>query len=156
MIVIDISGYKKIEALHLVLDYNGTLAVDGQLIKGVKNRLELLSSKLTIHIVTADTFNTSKKELGGLHCCHEILSPSRQDIQKELYITKLGKEHVIAIGNGRNDMLMIQQAALGIMVIQKEGGYAPLFQIADIVCFSIIDALELLLNPLRMTATLRN
>ena len=36
MIAIDIPGYKKIELAHLVLDYNGTLAIDGKLIDGVK------------------------------------------------------------------------------------------------------------------------
>lgn len=156
MIIIDIPGYRKIEALHLVLDYNGTLAVDGKLIDGVKNRLELLSKQLNIHIITADTFGTSEKELAELKCSHTIISPEGQDVQKEQFVDELGKDQVIAIGNGHNDLLMLQKAALGIMVIQKEGAYAPLFQKAHIVCFSIIDALELLLNQLRLIATLRN
>ncbi len=156
MISINIPGYKKLEAFHLVLDFNGTLAVDGKLIKGVKSRLKLLSKHLDIHILTADTFGTSKKALGNLKCRHIIISAVGQDIQKAQYVDKLGKDHVIAIGNGHNDLLMIQQVILGIMVIQKEGAFAPLFQKAHIVCFSIIDALELLQNHLRIIATLRN
>ena len=35
MIEIDIPGYKTLHLEHLVLDYNGTLAVDGVLIDGV-------------------------------------------------------------------------------------------------------------------------
>jgi soluble P-type ATPase len=40
-------------------------------------------------------------------------------------------------------------------VIQKEGASARALMNADIVCNSIVDALELLTNPLRIVATLR-
>ena len=156
MIKIDIPGQKKIEAEHLVLDLNGTLAIDGRLIEGVEHLLELLSHNLMIHVLTADTFGTSKSELKPINCKHVILNPSEQDEQKEQYVINLGKEKVIAIGNGRNDKLMIKQAALGIAVIQKEGIFGELIGVSDIVSLSIMDALELLLNPLRIIATLRN
>ena len=155
MIKIDIPGYKNIEAEHLVLDYNGTLAIDGKLIEGVRQLLEILSKHLTIHIVTADTFGTSDHELTGVNCKYQILDQTVQDIQKEMYVIDLGKEKVIAIGNGRNDILMLREAALSIMVIQQEGAYAKLAEYSDIACFSIKDALNLLLNPMRIIATLR-
>ena len=66
MIFIDIPGYKKIEAEHLVLDYNGTLAIDGKLIDGVKPLLEKVSRKIKLHVLTADTFGTSARELKGI------------------------------------------------------------------------------------------
>ncbi len=34
MLRIDIPGYKIIKAEHLVLDFNGTMAIDGRLIDG--------------------------------------------------------------------------------------------------------------------------
>ncbi len=155
MISIDIPEYKKIEAAHLVLDYNGTMAISGILIEGIKPILEMLSSKLIIHILTADTFETAKKELSGINCKLEVLSPGLQDMQKELYIFNLGEENVISIGNGMNDYLMLKAAALGIAVIQKEGTAIKALLNADIVCNSILDALELLLYPERIVATLR-
>jgi hypothetical protein len=36
MITVDIPRYRRIDAEHLVLDYNGTLAIDGNIIDGVK------------------------------------------------------------------------------------------------------------------------
>jgi soluble P-type ATPase len=50
---------------------------------------------------------------------------------------------------------MIKKAALGILVIQQEGASGELMSVSDIVCLSINDALSLLLNPLRIIATLR-
>jgi soluble P-type ATPase len=155
VIAINIPGYKEIEAEHLVLDYNGTLAIDGKLIKATRYLLNLLSHQLAIHILTADTFGTSKNELLAINCKLEILKPSLQDIQKEMYVLNLGKNNVIAIGNGLNDALMLKSASLGIVVMQKEGAAAKTLINADIVCNSILDALELLLNPLRIVATLR-
>lgn len=155
MIIIDIPGYKKIEAQHLVLDFNGTLAIDGKLIEETKPLLKLLEKQLSIHVLTADTFGTSKKELAGISCLLEILEPESQDIQKEDYVLNLGKDRVVAIGNGQNDVLMLRQAILGIAVIQQEGIFSKLLMSGEIACYSITDALNLLLKPLRLIATLR-
>jgi soluble P-type ATPase len=46
MIKIKIPGYKTLQLSHLVLDHNGTLAVDGILLSGVKERLKTLSADL--------------------------------------------------------------------------------------------------------------
>jgi soluble P-type ATPase len=155
MMTIEIPGFKKLEIAHLVFDYNGTLAIDGKLIEGVKPLLELLSKQLTIHILTADTFGTSQQELSNVNCKLTILTPKEQDIQKMLYVAELGKENVISIGNGKNDALMMREAALSIMLIQQEGAYGKLTEVSDIICLSIIDAMNLLLNPKRLIATLR-
>jgi soluble P-type ATPase len=50
---------------------------------------------------------------------------------------------------------MLEESILGIAVIQKEGASAKTVAAADIVVTSITDALELVLNPLRIAATLR-
>jgi soluble P-type ATPase len=155
MIVIDIPGYKKIEVEHLVLDYNGTLAIDGKLIHGVRPLLEQLCNLLNIHILTADTFGISKNELLGIICNLKILEELHQDWQKDVYVDDLDFDKVVAIGNGYNDALMLKSAALGIAVIQKEGASLKTLNNADIVCNNIMDALELLMNPLRVVATLR-
>jgi soluble P-type ATPase len=78
-----------------------------------------------------------------------------QDLQKEKYVENLGEDQVIAIGNGRNDSLMLQKAALGIAVMQQEGMYSPLSGHCDILCNSVTDALNLLLKSKRIIATLR-
>jgi len=156
MINLDIPGQVLIKTEHLLLDYNGTLAIDGKLIKDVKDCLNRLSKKIKIHVLTADTFGSSEKELSEVNCSINILKPSSQDRQKMQYVIDLGKDTVIAIGNGTNDALMLKEAAIGIAVIQKEGISVKALQNADIICKSIIDALNLLEKEKRITATLRN
>lgn len=156
MITIQTSGIPKIEVEHVVLDYDGTLAIDGKLIISVKSMLKLLSEKVNIHILTADTFGNAKEELEGIDCSFHYVNSPKQDLYKEDYVNHLEREKVVAIGNGTNDASMFRAAALGIAVIQKEGTSIKAILESDIVCCSIEDALELLLNPLRIIATLKN
>ncbi|MFA5328606.1 MAG: hypothetical protein WC384_12515 [Prolixibacteraceae bacterium] len=83
MLVINIPGKKSLEIKHLILDFNGTLAIDGKLIEGTKPLLELLGKQLIIHVLTADTFGSAEKELAGINCILKVLSPEMQDMQKE-------------------------------------------------------------------------
>jgi len=151
-----IPGYKTLVLKHLVLDYNGTLAVDGNLEDGVQQLLEALSQDLEIHVITADTFGKVKSGVEGIPCRVSILPLENQDQGKLDYIIRLGSHQTACIGNGRNDGLMLKESALGIAVILNEGAAVSTLMAADVVCTSIVSALELLLNPLRLTATLRS
>lgn len=156
MIRIEIPGYDTLEFQYLVMDYNGTLAIDGHLIPGVAERLRKLAEQLEIHIITADTFGLAGENLKNLPVKLKIISASEQGQQKLLYVQKLGDEQTIAIGNGRNDRLMLAQARLGMATIQKEGAANESVQAANVVVNNINDALDLLLHPLRLKATLRD
>ena len=156
MIEIKIPGYKTLQLRHIVLDHNGTLAVDGILLSGVKEQLKTLAADLDIHVLTADTFGIAQTQLEGVPCKLSILPQDDQDIGKLEYIKMLGSEHTVCIGNGRNDRLMLKDAALGIAVILEEGTAVETLTSADVVCKDIVSALELLTNPLRLTATLRS
>ena len=155
MIEIDIPGFGELRLEHLVLDYNGTLAVDGRILFGVQERLERLASQLTIHVITADTFGKAADYLAGIPCQLAILPLGRQDEAKRDFVRELGVEKCVCVGNGRNDRLMLQEAALGIAVLQEEGAAAVTLIAADVVAPDIQSALELLMQPLRLTATLR-
>jgi soluble P-type ATPase len=72
------------------------------------------------------------------------------------YVKALGADRTACMGNGRNDRLMLKEAALGVAVILDEGIAVETLNSADVVCTSILSALELLTNPLRLTATLRS
>ena len=156
MLKIDIPGFKTIEAEHLVLDFNGTIAIDGRYIENVIGQIVQVSEKLNVHVLTADTFGTVLEELKGLRVTIKILEPEQQDQQKLTYVKDLGSSHVIAIGNGRNDHLMLREAALSIGIIQAEGAYSQIIYDTHVICTSINDALSLLINPKRLIATLRN
>lgn len=156
MIEIKIPGSAILRLSHLVLDYNGTLARDGELLAGVAEKIEALASYLQLHVITADTHGTVRKKLAGLPCSLHIIGPGGQDEQKEAYVRSLGAEQTVTIGNGRNDTLMLKTAILGIALVQSEGASVAALRQADILCTDICDAFDLFLKPDRLKATLRN
>ena len=156
MLEIDIPGYRRLRFNHLVMDYNGTLAQDGTLLAGVAPRLEQLAKLLRLHVVTADTFGQVKANLDSLPCKVAILPVENQVQGKLAYIENLGRDQVVAIGNGRNDRLMLAAAALGIAVVQEEGAATETLLAADVVVSDVRSALDMLLFPKRLIATLRS
>jgi P-type E1-E2 ATPase len=155
MIKIQIPNFGDLKLEHLVLDYNGTLALDGKLVAGVEKRLIKLAQNFQIHFLTADTFGKAASQLEGIPAKLHILKKNNEALQKEDYVKLLGSENVVAVGNGNNDRSMIKTAALGIAVIGTEGCANAAIQAADIIVTDINHGLELLLNPLRCKATLR-
>ncbi|MFH0782036.1 MAG: ATPase P [Pseudomonadota bacterium] len=151
-----IPGGKTLRIEHLVLDYNGTLAQDGELLMGVTEKLTVLAKHLKVHVITADTYGKVQEKLKDVPCALTIIGSEEQDRQKSRYIEELGSGRVTAVGNGRNDVLMLQNAALGICLIQGEGASGVAIGAADIVCTNILDALDLLIRTARLQATLRN
>lgn len=152
---VNIPGTGELTLAHLVLDYNGTLAVDGSLLPAVPERIEALSTKLTVHVVTADTFGSVRNAVEKLPLKLTVLPPGAQDRTKADMVAALGAAHCCAVGNGRNDRLMLQVAALGIAVVQGEGAAAATLAAADVITNDIATALDLLLFPTRLQATLR-
>lgn len=153
---IEIPGYGSLRLNHLVMDYNGTLAVDGILLGGVGAALEKLSGSLQLHVLTADTFGRAEAELRNISCGLTVLPPGDQSGAKRDYVMRLGPDNTAAIGNGRNDRLMLETAALGICVLLEEGAATGTLTAADVLCPSILSALDLFSNPLRLKATLRS
>jgi soluble P-type ATPase len=155
MITISIPGWRELRLAHLVLDYNGTLACDGRLIEGVSPLLVVLAAQLEVHIVTAETFGSVEKMFAGTRYQIFKLPTGNEEQGKLQYVRNLGVESVVCNGNGRNDRLMLKAAALGVAVQQREGLALDALLAADLVTPGIVDALELLLYPLRLVATLR-
>jgi soluble P-type ATPase len=156
LIDIDVPGFRRLQLKQLVSDYNGTLAVDGKLLPGVAEAFAALAGRLEIHVITADTFGLARSELAGLLMELHITPVAEQAQTKLAFVNSLGAEAVVAIGNGRNDRLMLEAAALGIAVIQREGAAGEALARADVVAPSILDALDLLREPKRLIATLRS
>jgi len=155
MITVDVPGFRSFRFHHLVLDVNGTIAKDGSLIEGTISLLEKLREKLEIHLVTADTHG-KQKAIDRALSLRAVVIPVENQVQAKLdYIERLDADTVVAVGNGANDAAMLQRAALGIAVIGPEGVAAESLSKAKIVSVDIQSALELLLHPNRLKATLR-
>jgi len=140
---------------HLVLDYNGTIAKDGVLKEELKNLLPRLAKEYTLHVITADTFGSVEKELKDFNLTIKVLCSSNHTVEKEAYIIHLGENSCAAIGNGNNDTKMLAKAAIGIALLGDEGCAKESLFASDLLCKSIREALELLLYPKRLLATLR-
>ncbi len=151
-IKIDIPQRGIIELQHAVFDANGTLAVDGTAIAGTSQRLKTLSEHLSIHLISSDThgnLTTLERMLG-----FPIRAIQRGD-EKMRYVQNLGPANVIAFGNGVNDVSMLRLATIGVAVVTAEGVATKTMQGADIISYGPINAIDLLLKPNRLIATLR-
>lgn len=155
MLELQIPGRESLRLSHLVLDYNGTLALDGRLAPGVAERLIQLAEHLQIHVITADTFGKAGAETAGLPVTLQIIGQGDQAAQKAALVATLGPQQVVALGNGANDVRMLKDAALGICVLMNEGVATPTLLASDIVVTHAADGLDLLLHPGRLAATLR-
>lgn len=155
MIEINISGRGILRLEHLVTDVNGTLAIDGQLIEGVAQRIGSLRNRLTVHMLTADTHGRQSVIDTQLNLKALRIKPGNEPEQKADYVRQLGADNVVAIGQGANDAGMLKIAALGICVLSLEGTAGETLLAADLIAPDILTALDLLENPLRISASLR-
>lgn len=155
MIRLDIPGRGVLDLQYLVLDLNGTVALDGQILPGVASRLTALSEQLTIHMLSADTRGRAAETASVLGVNLAVVARGREQEQKRQFVEALGSHTVVAVGNGANDQQMLQAAELGLAVLGREGLSVAALTSADVLVASIEDALELLLEPQRLIATLR-
>ncbi|MFZ5765592.1 MAG: HAD family hydrolase [Thermodesulfobacteriota bacterium] len=150
-----IPGFGAVRLRHLVTDFTGTLSVDGSLLPEIVERFNRVAELVDVHVLTADTFGRARQELVGVRCDLHILEGEQHDRQKEAFVRHLGAEGVIAFGNGKNDRDMLRVARIGVAVCLAEGCAVDAIQSADIMVLSPSDALDLLLSPNRLKATLR-
>ncbi len=152
MIRLEIPQRGIVELRHAVFDVNGTLAVDGLPIPGVVDRLKVLGEHLSLHALTAGTHgNIAELERVLGFPLLKIVSGE----EKLHYVEHLGPAHVIAFGNGMNDVGMLRLAAIGVAILAGEGVAIGALQAADVLALGPVDAIDLVLNPKRLVATLR-
>lgn len=152
MIRLDIPHKGIIELHHAIFDVNGTIAVDGTPIPGVVDQLKTLAEKLSIHILTGGTHGNIPELEKAFGYPLQIVQNAQE---KTEYVQKLDPSTVIAFGNGVIDVGMLRLAAVGVAVIATEGLAVSALQAADVLAFGPIDAINMVLKPKRLVATLR-
>lgn len=156
MITIEIPGRDEaLQISHIVLDYNGTIAVDGQLVPGLDAPITELSKLVDIHVLTADTYGTVRAQCAHLPVNVHTFPRAGAGLCKEEIVKGL-TGGVACYGNGFNDIPMFDIADLAIAVLLEEGMCAKLLPHADIFVRSIHDGLDLFLKPDHIRAALRN
>lgn len=148
-----IPGLPELRLEYLLLDVNGTLTNRGALLPDVAARLARLREELEIQLVSADTFGTLDSVSELLQVRHTRAASGADKLR---LLDELGRERCAVIGNGANDVLVLEAAALGIVVLGPEGASAAALCFAALVSTTIVGALELLLEPQALSATLRS
>jgi len=171
MISIERPGQSSLEIEFILIDFEGTLAPDRRVHPKAKDKIDLLSKRTKIYIlVNPPTPALNKGGKGGISAkekkeeVEERLRKVKAEItyltegqasQKKLDLLRnLGAMRCAAIGNGVDDVPMIQEAGFGICVLGKEGASPEALKNADVVFVDVLDALDFLLKPLRQKATL--
>ena len=157
MITVQIPQQADINIKHIVCDFNGTLAHGGKVGRETINQLTKLSKQhdVNIYVVTADTYGTVTEQFKGTIIQVKLVSKQNGTIDKANFVKELGANNCVAIGNGNNDIQMLQQAKIGICVIGKEGCATKTLIASDIAVNNIEHAINLLANPFALKATLR-
>ena len=106
-------------------------------------------------MLTADTHGKQDAIEQQLNLKAVRIQPGNEAGQKAAFVQKLGAGISVAIGQGANDAAMLRIAVLGICVLSPEGTALETLLASDLVVSNIFEALDLLLNPLRIVATLR-
>ncbi len=150
---ITIPGIGIYELYTIALDLNGTLSVCGKLIPGVAVRLKKLQKLgFRIMLFSGDTRGTAA-EIARRLGIELVVTARAADKVREL--KRCGAKTAVAIGNGQIDVPMLRAARLSMVTLQVEGVHTQALLAADIVVTSIIDALDILLDPQTLISTLR-
>jgi soluble P-type ATPase len=154
MIFIQRPGQEPLEIEFILSDFEGTLATDQRVHPKVKDKINLLSKRVKVTIFTTGEKERVSYVLRNVNAEVIYLKEGEASQGKLNLLHHLGAHRSVAIGNGVNDLAMIEQSALGIVVMNKEGTLAGVIGKADLVFVTILDALDFLLKPLRQKATL--
>ena len=155
MLEISIPGGGHYHIEYLILDLNGTIALDGKLIRGVKERISALSTKVQVIVVTADTNKNAELLLKDLPVALRRIEEAGEREQKARLAKEKGEGRSVCVGNGSNDVSMLKESAIGICIVGREGASTEAMTASDLVVPHINDALDLFLKPRRLRATLR-
>ena len=154
MISIERPGQNNLEIEFILIDFEGTLASDRRVHPKAKDKINLLSKRTQIHILTKEEKEHVGEILKKVKAEIIYLMEGKSSQQKLDLLRQLGAARTVAIGNGVDDAPMIEEAGLGICIMGKEGTFSEAMKKADVVFMNILDALDFLLKPLRQKATL--
>ena len=154
MISINRPGQGNLEIEFILIDFEGTLASDRRVHPKAKDKINLLSKRTKIYILTKGEKEVVEETLKKVKAEIFYLTEGETSQRKVDLLRQLGATRTVAIGNGVDDIPMIEEAGLGICVIGKEGTSVEAMKRADVVVSDVLDALDFLLKPLRQKATL--
>jgi len=154
MITIQRPGQSNLEIDFILIGFEGTLASDRRVHPKAKDKINLLSKRTKIYILTKGEKERVEEVLKKVKAETVYLTEGESSQKKLALLRQLGPSRTVVIGGGLDDVFMIEEAGLGVCVLGKEGTSSEAMKKADVVFTNILDALDFLLKPLRQKATL--
>jgi soluble P-type ATPase len=154
MITLEMPGREPLLIEHILIDFEGTLAVDRRVDPKAKDKMNLLSRRTKLYVLAQGQDQVPEEVLKKVKAEIVHLKEGEGSQGKLDLLNELGPQRTVAIGNGLDDVAMVENAGLGICVISKEGTASEMVEKADLVVANILDALDFLLKPIRQQATL--
>jgi len=154
MITIQKPGQAPLEIEYLLVDYEGTLAIDGRVHPKAKDKMNLLSKRIKIYILFKGEKDKAEERLKKLKAEMLFLKEEKASEEKLDFLRKLDPQKTVAIGNGLDDAQIFDEVGFSICIIGKEGACGETLKRANLVMTDILDALDFLLKPFRQKATL--
>ena len=154
MIHIQRPGQEPLEIDFILISFEGALASDRRVHPKAKDKINLLSRRSKIYILTKEEKERMEEVLRKVNAEIIYLTEGESSQKKSDLVRQLGATRAVTVGNGVDDVPMMKEAAFGLCVIGKEGASSEAVKNADVVFTDILDALDFLLKPLRQKATL--
>jgi len=154
MITMERPGQEPLRIEYILIDFEGTLAVDRRVDPKAKDKMNLLSRRTKIYVLAQGQDQVAEEVLKKVTVEVVHLKEGESSQGKLNLLNELGSQRTVAIGNGLDDVAMVENAGLGICVISREGTASEMLEKADLVVANILDALDFLLKPMRQQATL--
>jgi soluble P-type ATPase len=154
MITVQRPGQSNLEIEFILIDFEGTLASDRRVHPKAKDKINLLSKRTKIYILTKEEKERVEEVLRKVKAEIVYLTEGESSQKKLDLLHQLGPARTVAVGNGVDDVSMIEEAGLGVCVLGKEGTSSEAMKKTDVVFTNILDALDFLLKPLRQKASL--
>ena len=154
MLTIERPGQESLQIEFILIAFEGTLASDRRVHPKAKDKINLLSKRTKIYILTKGEKEVVEETLKKVKAEVIFLKKGESSPQKLEWLKQSGDDRTIAIGNGADDASLLEKAGLGICVVGKEGAAGEALREANVVFTDILDALDFLLKPLRHKATL--
>ena len=122
MVSIDIPGKGKMNIENLVLDFNGTIAYDGNIKNGIREKIQRVHEMgINIYILTADTYHQAAEQCKDMPVTLEIFDVDNAALSKREIVNNIDSKLTMTIGNGNNDVEMFEESILSVAVIGDEG-----------------------------------
>ena len=154
MITIQRPGQSNLEIDFILIGFEGTLASDRRVHPKAKDKINLLSKRTKIYILTKEEKDRVGEVLKKIKAETVYLSEGESSQKKLNLLRQLGPAKTVAIGGGLDDVPIIEEAGLGVCVLSREGTSSEAMKKADLVFMNVLDALDFLLKPLRQKTTL--